>query len=91
MLIDNKASNRFTVVEINALDRPALLHALTYALFQARVTIHSAHIATYGERAVDVFYLTDLTGDKLSGARLKSLEKRLFSVAAEPAEAQAAA
>ena len=91
VLIDNKASNRFTVVEINALDRPALLHALTYALFQARVTIHSAHIATYGERAVDVFYLTDLTGDKLSGARLKSLEKRLFSVAAEPAEAQAAA
>ncbi len=91
VLIDNKASNRFTVVEINALDRPALLYALTYALFQARVTIHSAHIATYGERAVDVFYLTDLTGEKLSGPRLKTLEKRLFAVAAEPGEAQAAA
>ena len=80
-----------SVIEINALDRPALLYALTYALFQARVTIHSAHIATYGERAVDVFYLTDLTGEKLAGTRLKTLEKRLFAVAAEPGDAKAAA
>ena len=71
-------------VEVNALDRPALLWALTYALFQAKVTIHSAHIATYGERAVDVFYLTDLTGQKIDGARLKALEKKLLAVAAAP-------
>ncbi|MCA3254466.1 MAG: [protein-PII] uridylyltransferase, partial [Alphaproteobacteria bacterium] len=92
VLIDNKASNRFTVLEVNALDRPALLYGLTYALFQAKVTIHSAHIATYGERAIDVFYLTDLTGDKITNAtRLKALEKRLLAVAAEPGEAQQAA
>ena len=92
VLIDNKASNRFTVVEVGALDRPALLYGLTYALFQAKVTIHSAHIATYGERATDVFYLTDLTGDKITSAtRLKALEKRLLAVAAEPSEARAAA
>ncbi len=85
VLIDNKASNRFTVVEVNALDRPALLYALTYALYGARVTIHSAHIATYGERAVDTFYLTDLTGDKIvSTQRLKALERRLLEAAATP-------
>ena len=83
VLIDNRASNRYTVVEINARDRPALLNSLTHALFQAKVTIHSAHIATYGERAVDVFYLTDLTGEKIvSPQRLKSLEKNLLDVAA---------
>jgi len=83
VLIDNKASNRYTVVEVNARDRPALLHALAHALFQSKVTIHSAHIATYGERAVDTFYLTDLTGDKLSGTqRLRSLERRLLAAAA---------
>jgi len=83
VLIDNKASNRFTVIEVNARDRPALLHALAYALFQSKVTIHSSHVATYGERAVDTFYLTDLTGDKLSGTqRLKSLERRLLAAAA---------
>src|SRR3546814_16468638 len=65
VLIDNKASNRFTVVEINARDRPALLYSLAYALFQSTVTIHSAHVATYGERAVDHFSLTALPGGTL--------------------------
>jgi [protein-PII] uridylyltransferase len=83
VLIDNKASNRFTVIEVNARDRPALLHALAHALFQSKVTIHSSHVATYGERAVDTFYLTDLTGDKLQGTqRLKTLERRLLAAAA---------
>ena len=87
VLIDSKASNRYTVVEINALDRPALLYALTNALFQARVTIHSAHIATYGERAVDVFYVTDLTNEKITNAaRLKTLERRLFYAASGKTE-----
>jgi [protein-PII] uridylyltransferase len=83
VLIDNRASNRFTVIEVNARDRPALLNQLAHALFQAKVTIHSAHVATYGERAVDTFYVTDLTGDKLDNpARLKQLEKRLSAAAA---------
>ncbi|MFC3579671.1 [protein-PII] uridylyltransferase [Sphingomonas hylomeconis] len=83
VLIDNKASNRFTVIEVNARDRPALLHQLAHTLFQSKVTIHSSHVATYGERAVDTFYLTDLTGDKIqSAARLKALERRLLDAAA---------
>jgi len=82
VLIDNRASNRFTVIEVNARDRPALLNQLAQALFQSRLTIHSAHVATYGERAVDTFYLTDLTGDKIQGARLKTVERRLLDAAA---------
>ena len=82
VLIDNKASNRYTVIEVNARDRPALLAALAYALFQSKATIHSAHIATYGERAVDTFYVTDLIGGKIDGpARSKALEKRLLEAA----------
>jgi len=82
VLIDNKASNRFTVIEVNARDRPALLYALANALFQSKVTIHSAHVATYGERAVDTFYLTDLIGDKIESAtRLKTIERRLLDAA----------
>ncbi|WP_426168809.1 [protein-PII] uridylyltransferase [Sandarakinorhabdus sp. DWP1-3-1] len=82
VLVDNKASNRYTVLEVNAADRPALLYSLTNALFQSRVTIHSAHIATYGERATDTFYLTDLTGAKIdSPTRLKTLERRLVTLA----------
>ncbi len=82
VLIDNKASNRFTVIEVNAQDRPALLNQLAYALFQSRVTLHSAHIATYGERAVDVFYVTDLLGGKIEvKPRARALEKRLLEAA----------
>jgi len=85
VLIDNKASNRYTVIEVNALDRPALLNSLTHALFQSKATIRSAHIATYGERAVDTFYLTDLFGEKIiNSARLKALQKRLLKAAAAP-------
>ena len=82
VLIDNKASNRYTVVEVNARDRPALLYALAFALFESKVTIRSAHIATYGERAVDTFYITDLLGGKIEGLlRLKSIERRLLDAA----------
>jgi [protein-PII] uridylyltransferase len=92
VLIDNRASNRYTVIEINAADRPALLYALAYALFQSKVTISSAHIATYGERAVDTFYVTDLTGDKIiSETRLKDIEERLLEAASsEIVQAKAA-
>lgn len=90
-LIDNKASNRFTVIEVNARDRPALLYDLANALFQSKVTIHSAHVATYGERAVDTFYVTDLLGEKIDNAgRLKNIERRLVEAAGEGEAAQAA-
>ncbi|MBX9797249.1 [protein-PII] uridylyltransferase [Sphingomonas sp.] len=83
VLIDNNASNRFTVVEVNARDGPALLNRLAQALFQSKVTIHSAHVATYGERAVDTFYITDLLGEKITATqRLRALERRLLGAAA---------
>jgi [protein-PII] uridylyltransferase len=81
---DNAASNRFTVIEVNARDRPALLSRLARALFEAKLMVHSAHIATYGERAVDTFYVTDLLGEKVdSTARLKAVEKKLLEAAEE--------
>jgi [protein-PII] uridylyltransferase len=82
--IDNQASSRYTVVEVNARDRAALLSALGEALFQSKLAIHSAHIATYGERAVDVFYLTNRDGTKIeSPARIKALQARLIHAAAD--------
>jgi [protein-PII] uridylyltransferase len=84
--VDNKASNRYTVIEVNAADRAALLFDLARAIYMSRATVHSAHIATYGERAVDVFYLTDASGGKIeSPARLKALQARLVKVSAPAA------
>jgi [protein-PII] uridylyltransferase len=82
VFVNNEASTRYTVVEINARDRAALLSGLARAIFESKAVIHSAHIATYGERAVDVFYLTDLNGAKIeSPARLKALQARLLDSA----------
>ena len=63
--IDNSLSNRQTVIEISGLDRPGLLYDLTTALGKLNLNIASAHIVTFGEKAVDVFYVTDLTGTKV--------------------------
>ena len=88
--IAERASTRTTVVEVNARDRPALLAALTAAIHRCGHTIHSAHIATYGERAVDVFYLTAPGGTKLSGEQVDALRSALLDAAREPSSAEAA-
>jgi [protein-PII] uridylyltransferase len=91
VIFDNKASNRFTVIEVGARDRPALLNRLARALFEARLIVHSAHIATYGERAVDTFYVTDPLGEKItSETRMRSIEKRLVEASEEMAAPVAA-
>jgi [protein-PII] uridylyltransferase len=81
VMIDNAQSNKYTLVEINGLDRLGLLHALTDALFHLNLNIGSAHITTFGEKAVDVFYVTDLTGGKIeSETRQKQIEAQLMDV-----------
>ncbi len=64
--IDNALSSRETVIEVTGLDRPGLLFDLTSALGALNLNITSAHVATFGERAVDVFYVTDLTGTRVT-------------------------
>jgi [protein-PII] uridylyltransferase len=86
----DRASTRTTVVEVNARDRPALLAALAAAIHGEGHQIHSAHIATYGERAVDVFYLTRADGKKLEQQDVDALRSALLAAAAEPAKAKAA-
>jgi len=86
---DNNASNRFTVIEVNARDRPALLNRLARALFESNLVVQSAHITSYGERAADTFYVTDLTGDKITAAdRLAEIEQRLLYAASDTRQRQ---
>ena len=78
VIVNNSWSDRLTVVEVSGLDRPGLLYDLTRALSDLSLNIASAHIATFGERVVDVFYVTDLTGHKLeSKARERAIRERL--------------
>jgi [protein-PII] uridylyltransferase len=78
VIIDNQSSNRFTVIEINGLDRIGLLYDLTEALYRLNLNIASAHVTTFGEKAIDVFYVTDLTGAKIENTtRHKQIENAL--------------
>jgi [protein-PII] uridylyltransferase len=81
VIVDNESSNKFTVVEVNGLDRIGLLHELTGALSSLSLNIASAHITTFGEKAVDVFYVTDLTGGKITEPqRQKRIEAKLIEI-----------
>lgn len=83
VIIDNDSSNRYTVIEVAGLDRTGLLFDLTEALFRLNLNIVSAHITTFGERAVDVFYVTDLTGAKITtDARFKTIGAELTKLLA---------
>ena len=64
--INNQWSHRYTVVEVTGLDRTGLLYELTTTLSKLNLNIASAHVATFGERVVDVFYVTDLLGAKIT-------------------------
>lgn len=81
---DNNASNHFTVIEVTARDRPALLNRLAHALFRSNLLVQSAHITAYGESATDTFYVTDLTGGKVIHTdRLDEIEALLLEAASD--------
>jgi [protein-PII] uridylyltransferase len=87
VLIDNNASNTHTVIEVRGRDRPGFLYDVTYALFNLSLSISTARIATYGERAVDVFYVKDLFGLKVTQKnKLAAIEQRLREALLPPAE-----
>lgn len=84
VLVKNDWSEFYTVIEVSALDRPGLLYQLTRAISTLNLNIASAHIATFGERAVDVFYVTDLKKKKITDAKRRAeIEARLMA-AIEP-------
>ncbi len=88
---DNESSDLYTVIEVDTRDRVGLLYDLTRALSAASLNIVSAVVTTYGEQAVDSFYVKDLFGLKIrTAAKQKQIETRLREAirrAADEAEA----
>ncbi|MGU3399041.1 [protein-PII] uridylyltransferase [Brucellaceae bacterium D45D] len=79
--INNTLSNKFTVIEVEGLDRPGLLSELTGLISDLSLDIASAHITTFGEKVIDSFYVTDLVGHKVSNAtRQIAIKRKLLAL-----------
>lgn len=84
-MIDNDISGIHTVIEINGPDRPAFLHDVIRSLTALGLQIAPAHVCTYGERVVDVFYVKDVFGLKVvHPARLQEIRHGLTECLADP-------
>ena len=80
VLVNNEASVHSTVIEVNGRNRLGFLHDVTRALTDFGLQITSAHITTYGERVVDVFYVRDVFGLKIdSESKIKNLRAKLLA------------
>ena len=76
VVVNNQWSHRYTMVEITGLDRTGLLYEMTATLSKLNLNIASAHVATFGERVVDVFYVTDLMGAQITSPTRQAAIKR---------------
>jgi [protein-PII] uridylyltransferase len=75
---------------VNDAKPPGLLHDVTAAISDQGLQIASAHVTTYGVRAVDVFYVKDVFGLKVENERrLGTLRDALLKALANPDEAAA--
>src|SRR5690349_3804536 len=92
--INNQWSHRYTMVEVTGLDRTGLLYELTATLSKLNLNIASAHVATFGERVVDVFYVTDLMGAQITSPTRQAAIKRaliaLFATGEDDRQAKTA-
>lgn len=82
VLIDNALSATHTVIEVNGTDRIGFLHDIAAALVESGLVIATAHVATYGTRAVDVFYVKDAYGHRVvhPGRREKVVQAVLSAI-----------
>lgn len=87
VLVNNALSSTYTVIEINGRNRLGLLYDLTSAMSRLSLSIASAHVSTYGERVVDVFYVKDVFGLKIEHERkIDEIRETLLGVlGGEPA------
>ena len=65
VIVDEEASDFYTLIEVYTWDRPGVLHAITNGLFELDINIQLAKISTPGAQVADIFYVTDLSGEKL--------------------------
>ena len=76
----NEIQNQ-TMMKVIAYDRPGLLSQIGAAMHKCNITLHKAKIATFGEKAEDIFYITDAEGNSITDPKqLEYLNKTIIEV-----------
>jgi [protein-PII] uridylyltransferase len=79
--IENRSSDKYTIIEVITQDRPGVLFALSHTLHQLGLSIVFAKVNTEGNRVVDIFYVTELDETKLSSReRIHQVKAQLAAV-----------
>ena len=73
VIIDNKRSNNFTILEVKCKNAPGVLYRITKVITGLGCQINTANVSTYGDRVVDIFYLKNAFGSKIDDN--KTIEK----------------
>ncbi len=78
--IDNDTSENFTIIEVFANDRLGLLYVITRTIFELGLSVSVAKIATSLDQVLDVFYVSDLSGNKvMDAARIDQIQQQLVA------------
>jgi [protein-PII] uridylyltransferase len=78
--VNNRISDMYTVLDVTTHDRLGLLYLITTTLFELGINIHLAKVSTEATRAIDVFYVTDLMGEKIVDERaIEDIRSRLHT------------
>lgn len=84
VVIDNESSDRYTVIDVFAHDRPGLLYAITCALYELKLSVVLAKIATHFDQVLDVFFVTQAGNQKVDDIdRLKKIRDLLTAKLAD--------
>lgn len=78
--IDNETSDFYTIIEVFTSDHPGLLYQIAQKFYNLGLSIWSAKVSTKVDQAVDVFYVQELSGDKITGEeRLKKVKEEILN------------
>lgn len=80
IIIDNESSDDYTIIDMRSEDRIGLLYSIADKIVELGLTTHIAKISTKGAEAADIFYVTDIFGQKIYyDEKLKSIVNSLYN------------
>ncbi len=87
VIVLNDASDFYTVIEVHAADRLGLLYRIAKAMTDLGLDLRLAKVSTNVDRVVDVFYVRDFRGEKVTDAeQLRDIEGAILLAIQQPAQ-----